>query len=59
VRILPGESDLESYWERGLRERFARKTGVATETVLDLRAGQASFHHSLTIHGSWCSLNEP
>ena len=35
-----------------LQRRFAAETGVPEETVLDLKAGQVSFHHSLTVHGS-------
>jgi len=35
-----------------LRDRFSRDTGIEKETVINLKAGQVSFHHSLTVHGS-------
>ena len=41
-----------------LRKRYAAETGVKTETILDLKAGQASFHHSLLLHGSGTNLSD-
>jgi ectoine hydroxylase-related dioxygenase (phytanoyl-CoA dioxygenase family) len=48
-----GEKDLE-----GLRKRFEREGQPWIDEPCVLKAGQASFHHSLTFHGSGPNLSD-
>ena len=61
LRMIPGShklgllSDVGAFFDRNLnetRQRLQADLGVREDVPIELKAGQVSFHHSLTIHCS-------
>ena len=61
LRVVPGShqmgliSDYGGFFDTDLsstRQRLQAELGLAADVLIELKAGQVSFHHSLTVHAS-------